>query len=144
MNHVYTRLARKTLAAAGFRGALTLTLFSAGLLLAARPAQAQYETVYYNFPEIPYGETGGPESPLTFNGTTFFGTSDRGGSESNGLVYSVPAGKPGYETNLYSFTGGSDSGHPYAAPIQAADGALYGTTIGFGTPYAGVVYRMVE
>jgi uncharacterized repeat protein (TIGR03803 family) len=143
MNHVYTRLARKTLAAAGFRGALTLTLFSAGLLLAARPAQAQYETVYYNFPEIPYGETGGPESPLTFNGTTFFGTSDRGGSESNGLVYSVPAGKPGYETNLYSFTGGSDGALPaYSAVTMGKDGVLYGTTSLGGANGCGVVWQL--
>jgi len=41
---------------------------------------------------------------------------------------------------LYNFTGGSDGGYPYAAPIEGADGNYYGTTCGVSN--AGTIYRI--
>ncbi len=45
-------------------------------------------------------------------------------------------------TVLYSFTGSSDGGDPYAGLIRDATGNLYGTTDYGGSSYAGVVYKV--
>jgi uncharacterized repeat protein (TIGR03803 family) len=45
-------------------------------------------------------------------------------------------------TVLYSFTGSSDGGDPYAGLIRDPMGNLYGTTDYGGTSYAGVVYKI--
>ena len=42
----------------------------------------------------------------------------------------------------HSFEGGADGGYPWAAPIQGADGAFYGTTAGASSAYAGTVYKI--
>src|ERR1700675_964030 len=66
--------------------------------------------------------------------------------DGNFLVAPLTGGQSGYGpvlivsptgsvTPLYSFTGGSDGGQPYAAPILGTDGNYYGvTTCGGGTP----------
>jgi uncharacterized repeat protein (TIGR03803 family) len=43
---------------------------------------------------------------------------------------------------LYSFTGGTDGGNPWAALIQDAAGNLYGTTEGGGASGGGVVFKL--
>jgi hypothetical protein len=81
-----------------------------------RPAQAQTETVLYNFTG---GSDGGePQSSLTpdgagnFYGTTYYGglTCSEQGTEGCGTVFELsPNGSGGWnETVLYSFTGGDD------------------------------------
>jgi uncharacterized repeat protein (TIGR03803 family) len=58
-----------------------------------------------------------------------------------GVVYELnPLGE---ETVLYSFTGASDGGFPYARVTLGSDGNLYGTAEAGGTGGAGVVYRLV-
>jgi uncharacterized repeat protein (TIGR03803 family) len=77
------------------------------------------------------------------------------GTDGNVYGTTVSCGTVGYGTvfvitpsgslaALYNFTGGSDGGNPYAAPIQGADGNYYGTTScggaqacpgGYGTVY---------
>ena len=66
--------------------------------------------------------------------------------DGNFLVAPITGGQSGYGpvlivspngsvTQLYSFTGGSDGGQPYASPILGADGNYYGTTVcGGATP----------
>jgi uncharacterized repeat protein (TIGR03803 family) len=60
----------------------------------------------------------------------FYGTTQEGGAHRDGTVFKVS--RSGVETTLYSFTGGSDGGGPYAGVIIDAAGNLYGTT-----PYDG-------
>jgi uncharacterized repeat protein (TIGR03803 family) len=61
-----------------------------------------------------------------------FGTTYRGGANGLGTVFKLdPAG---HETLLYSFTGGSDGGYPYAGLSIDAAGNLYGTTLAAGRP----------
>jgi len=56
----------------------------------------------------------------------FYGTTQEGGADRYGTVFKVSPN--GSETTLYSFTGGSDGGGPYAGVIIDATGNLYGTT----------------
>ena len=87
-------------------------------------------TVMHSFGLAPDGE--GPESNLIV-GTdgNFYGTTFAGGANNFGAVFKMtPAGET---TVIYSFTGGADGALPYANPIQASDGNLYGTTIQGGT-----------
>jgi uncharacterized repeat protein (TIGR03803 family) len=56
----------------------------------------------------------------------FYGTTYEGGSSQAGAVFKVTSG--GSYTTLYSFSGGSDGGYPYAPPIEGNDGNFYGTT----------------
>jgi uncharacterized repeat protein (TIGR03803 family) len=68
-------------------------------------------------------------------GTTYFG-----GAYGFGTVFKVTPG--GTETVLYSFAGGSDGEHPYAAVIQGSDGNFYGTTYQGGTGGYGTVFML--
>jgi uncharacterized repeat protein (TIGR03803 family) len=70
----------------------------------------------------------------------FHGTTNAAGSRNHGTVYRLsPAGAIVYE---HDFEGGADGGFPWAAPIQGADGAYYGTTAGASSAYAGTVYKI--
>lgn len=73
-----------------------------------------------------------------------YGTTYQGGAANAGVVYKVTP--MGQESVLYSFTGGSDGGGPYAGLIADAAGNLYGTTYGGGntncTGGCGVVYKV--
>jgi uncharacterized repeat protein (TIGR03803 family) len=86
------------------------------------------ETVLYTFPSPP-GATSVPPLPSALiQGTdgNFYGTTQGGGATGNGTVFKItPAG----ETTLYSFTGGSDGGHPTSL-IQGSDGNFYGFASG--------------
>ncbi|HEY6769840.1 MAG TPA: choice-of-anchor tandem repeat GloVer-containing protein [Candidatus Sulfotelmatobacter sp.] len=55
-----------------------------------------------------------------------YGVAGLGGSGNNGLLFKISPS--GAYSVLYEFTGGSDGFSPVAAPIQASDGNLYGTT----------------
>src|SRR5277367_6582759 len=89
------------------RGALTLFVFSALLLVTARPARAQTEVLLYNFCSQPNCADGeGPSSSLTRDAAgNFYGTTALGGANMDGTVFELsPNGTGGYsETVLYSF-----------------------------------------
>ena len=67
----------------------------------------------------------------------FYGTTSGGEACGFGTVFRIsPSGS---YTNLYSFTGGSDGGWPWAGLVQGSDGNFYGTTLGGG---AGTLFRI--
>ncbi|MGB6386580.1 MAG: choice-of-anchor tandem repeat GloVer-containing protein [Terriglobales bacterium] len=117
---------------------LTLAVFSfsAQLLVAARPAQAQTETVLYNFPgslTSPGVNGGNPQSGLTSDGAgNFYGTTLNGGASGDGVVYELsPNGSGGWnQTVLYNFCsapGCADGAYPWGPVIFDNAGNLYGT-----------------
>lgn len=70
----------------------------------------------------------------------YHGTINAAGARNHGAVYRLsPSGSIVYE---HSFEGGADGGYPESAPIQGADGAFYGTTVGASSAYAGTVYKI--
>lgn len=68
-----------------------------------------------------------PQSGLSLGiDGSFYGTTEEGGLNGKGTVFKITPG--GVLTQLYSFTDGVDSAYPWAPPIQAPDGNIYGAT----------------
>ncbi len=136
------RFGSTKLATAVICAALVLAALFA-LLLAARPAQAQTETVLYNFTG---GSDGGkPQSSLIFDGAgNLYGMTDGGGAFGAGTVFELsPNGSGGWnETVLYSFTGGADGANPIGPVMFDSVGNLYGTAQGGGANGYGVVFEL--
>jgi len=97
------------------------------------------ETVLYSF-------TGGPDGGNPYAGVIrdpsghLHGTTAYGGTPGYGVVFELDTA--GNETVLYSFTGGSDGGSPYAGVIRDSAGNLFGTTQMGGNESSGVVFKL--
>lgn len=91
-------------------------------------------TTLFNFTPTNYS----PESGLTlgFDGN-FYGAAVTGGPAHKGTVFKVSGG---VVTTLYTFTDGPDGAFPWAPPIQAPDGNIYGVTFNGTTP--GTAYKI--
>jgi uncharacterized repeat protein (TIGR03803 family) len=102
-----------------------------GSVFAVNPGAGTKQVVY----SFKGGTTDGsdPQSGLINVNGMLYGTTADGGAGSAGTVYAVDP-STGTEKILYSFTGGSDGGSPYAGLINVA-GTLYGanTLGGSGT-----------
>jgi len=139
------RFGSTKLAAATFRGALTLAVLSALLFIAARPVQAQTETVLHNF-------TGGSDganpgfSLISDHAGNLYGTTSFGGAFGAGTVFKLsPNGGGSWkETVLYSFTGGVDGANPYGPVLFDSVGNLYGTTENGGAAGGGTVFKLTH
>src|ERR1700761_5474195 len=127
------------------RGALTLVVLSALLVIAARPAQAQTEVLLYNFCSQPNCADGeGPSSSLTTDGAgNFYGTTALGGANMSGTVFELSPNKAGgySESVLYSFCSAqncADGNDPTSTVIFDGAGNLYGTACSGGANGQGV------
>jgi uncharacterized repeat protein (TIGR03803 family) len=126
-----------------------LAVLSLLLLFTARHAQAQTETILYNFTG---GSDGGDSrSRLTPDGKgNFYGTTNYGGLPGSwGTVFELSAnGNGGWtETVIYTFKGGAHGSHPlFSGVIFDSTGNLYGTTYDGGVGCApngcGTVYKL--
>jgi uncharacterized repeat protein (TIGR03803 family) len=108
-------------------------------------------TVLYTF-------TGGADGAVPYGAGlirdragNIYGTTNSGGNDSDcnasdppgcGVIFNLDAA--GTETVLYTFTGGTDGGLPFAGLIRDAKGNLYGTTSGGGSGIlpAGTVFKL--
>jgi uncharacterized repeat protein (TIGR03803 family) len=89
----------------------------------------------------------GPNGLVQGSTGNFYGTTVAGGAytgqdgDTLGTVFQISPN--GVLTNLYSFTGGSDGGWPYAGLVQGTDGNFYGTTTGYETDSGmGAVFKI--
>jgi len=125
-----------------------LTLVSAVLIVALRPAFAQTETVVHSF------VTGGkkPDGSLPFLATLLrdktgklYGTTQSGGAHNQGSIYRISFNKKGkaVEKLLYSFDY-TDGSEPYGGLIMDKSGTLYGTTVAGGTTGYGTVFKLTK
>ncbi|MGA3093625.1 MAG: choice-of-anchor tandem repeat GloVer-containing protein [Terriglobales bacterium] len=122
--------------------ALALAAISALLLIAARPAHGQTETVLYNFGGS--GDGAYPQASLVFGirgnlyGTTA-GGGVYGGPYGYGTVFAVTPS--GTEAMLYSLgANGTDGHNPEGGLLRDTKGNLYGTTWDggvYGSYYSG-------
>ena len=98
-----------------------------------------HQTVLYNFMNGTDGAN--PWAGVTLDGAgNLYGTTLYAGAAYAGNVFKLDAA--GNETVLYTFTGGSDGGIPFARVILDAAGNLYGTTSYGGAANVGVAYRL--
>jgi uncharacterized repeat protein (TIGR03803 family) len=91
-------------------------------------------TTLFNFGPTNYSPQSGLS--LAFDGY-LYGTAETGGPGHNGTVFKVGGGSL---TTLYTFTNGADGAYPWAPPIQAPDGNIYGVTFNGTTP--GTAYKI--
>ncbi|MGA2588470.1 MAG: choice-of-anchor tandem repeat GloVer-containing protein [Bryobacteraceae bacterium] len=112
----------------------------------APPATTWTETVLYSFAG---GNDGiNPRAGLVLNSSTgvLYGTTYAGGAANYGTVFSltppVPPATIWTEQVIFSFTGGTDGGHPEAGLTLASTGVLYGTTYSGGSAGWGVVFEL--
>jgi len=135
------RFGSMKLATAITRGALTLAVLSALLLIAARPAHALTESVLHSFAN---NGTDGyePYAGLAIDPKgNLYGTTHMGGPFNAGTVFKVTP--KGTETVLYSFTGGTDGAYPFfAGVVRDKAGNLYGTTSSGGVNNLGTVFKL--
>jgi uncharacterized repeat protein (TIGR03803 family) len=81
-----------------------------------------------------------PYAGLILSGNILYGTATGGGSGGNGTVFAVHTDGSGF-TNLYSFTGGSDGGYPFAGLVLSGN-TLYGAALDGGSSGAGTVFAI--
>ena len=101
---------------------------AAGLTgLGALPARAATETVLHAFTNTPDGN--GPTTSLTDVGGVLYGTTNEGGAEQQGTVFTVTTA--GAEQVVYSFAGSKKHGYAPGGLLQVGR-TLYGATYGGG------------
>jgi uncharacterized repeat protein (TIGR03803 family) len=121
--------------ASGFGTVFKLTLNAKGT--------AWTEAILYSFTGLSDG--GKPYAGLALKANLLYGTTLDGGVSSQGAVFKLTppatAGEAWTETVLYSFTGQSDGGKPYAGVIFNSAGSLFSTTGSGGSGY-GTVFEL--
>lgn len=125
---------------------VALTMLAAVVLLIAMaiPAQAQTETILYNFSGSPDGYA--PYAGPTLKGTTLYGTTANGGdSVGDGIVYAINT-TTGKETILHTFGGqvNNDGSLPYGGVAFDKQGNMYGMTLGGGQYNYGTIYKLTK
>jgi autotransporter-associated beta strand protein/uncharacterized repeat protein (TIGR03803 family) len=81
-----------------------------------------------------------PGGSLTLSGTTFYGTTSRGGADGYGNIFSVGIDGSDYQS-LYSFTGSADGGNP-GGSLTISGGTLFGITSQGGASGDGTVFAL--
>lgn len=77
---------------------------------------------------------------ISADGSTLYGTTYEGGTDFRGDIFSLST-SGGTPNTLYSFTGGTDGGHPLAG-VTLSGSKLYGTTSYFGANGDGTVFSV--
>lgn len=96
---------------------------------------------------LAFGDTGAPGGSNPASGLllgsdgNYYGTTQAGGANSLGTVYSISPG--GTLKTIYTFgTTGSDGANPGAGLVQGSNGMLYGTTLNGGSSGYGTVFQL--
>jgi len=99
-------------------------------------------TVLYSFPRIESDSGAQPNGLAQGNDGALYGTTQNGGSSSEGSVFTLTTEGNAY-TVLHNFsTSGGDGQSPQAALVEGSEGALYGTTAGGGSNGQGTVFKL--
>jgi hypothetical protein len=121
-------------------GGMLFILLSAAALPTTNASAQTLTTLYsFNFDRDGGEAFGGLISDSSGN---LYGTTPNGGPSLGGTAFELVNSSGNYtEKLLYSFTGGSDGGRPYAGLIADASGNLYGTTPQAGAG-SGTVFKI--
>ncbi|HTV63971.1 MAG TPA: choice-of-anchor tandem repeat GloVer-containing protein [Bryocella sp.] len=124
-----------------------------GVVFRMTPPPTFCRQVFCDWDEtVIYSNPGGDGPSLFYAGVVFdaagniYGASYIGGQFGNGAVYELsPSGGGNYtETNLYSFTGGSDGALSMTGVARDAAGDIYGATTQGGAYRYGTVFKLVH
>ncbi|MFC2149636.1 choice-of-anchor tandem repeat GloVer-containing protein [Candidatus Auribacterota bacterium] len=117
-----------------------LFILVCAVVLFAVPAQAGEISVLHDFS---LGSTNGwlPYGSLTLSGDTLYGMAEHGGSNSDGIIFSVDTAGDNF-TIVYNFTGGVFSGENPKGSLTLSGGKFYGMTMDGGTSDRGVVFSI--
>jgi uncharacterized repeat protein (TIGR03803 family) len=100
--------------------------------------------ILHSFNESNTNDGAYPVAGLTLSGSSLYGTTQIGGANNHGVVFSINTSGAGY-TNLYSFQDGPDGQLPDTTLALAGD-TLYGTTPGdsslVGDPNYGTIFSI--
>ncbi len=123
-----------------------------GVVFKLRPPPSFCRMVFCDWDEtVIYSNPGGNGPATLYAGVlldavgNIYSTSFFGGEFGSGAVYKLsPSGGNYTETNLYSFTGGSDGALSMTAVAMDAAGNIYGATTQGGVHGFGTVFRLVR
>ena len=97
-------------------------------------------TTLHQFGAVPNDGYSSTQPLAAINSTTFYGTTNLGGTGGDGTLYFVTS--TGSYSIVHDFAGGTtDGASPDAGVVKASDGNLYGTTSSGGVYGLGVLYR---
>jgi uncharacterized repeat protein (TIGR03803 family) len=120
-----------------------------GVLFRLHPNGTGFEALKF-FESTDLSEGGDPAGGVTqggdgrLYGALAVGGSQPGGGTAFGTVYRINPDGSGFQL-LHTFSAtGADGRQSVAAPIQASDGALYGTTYAGGGAAAGTIYQLAS
>ncbi len=102
-----------------------------------------YQVLYSFLDANPGTDGANPVAGLTAVGSTLYGTTEDGGTDNQGTIFSIHADGSGYQA-LYSFLdvdNGSDGANPLAS-LTAVGSALYGTTEDGGIDNQGTIFSI--
>jgi uncharacterized repeat protein (TIGR03803 family) len=103
------------------------------------------ESVLYSFTGVSDGAAPALGDVIFDSAGNMYGTTLMGGAYSAGTVFELtPSGSGWSESILYSFTGGSDGGYPWAGLTLDSAGNLYGTTVLGGANEGGTVFQLTS
>ena len=122
-----------------FLDLLPALIIGLGLML-ANPAAAQIFTNLHNFKAGVKTDGFNPYASLIISGSTLYGTTYGGGSNS-GVVFAIKTDGTGY-TNVYTFTSVGNDGYKPHGELLLSGNTLYGTTEAGGTHGAGNVFKV--
>ena len=97
--------------------------------------------VLYAFPGYPADGANADYATLVLIGSTLYGTTDYGGADNEGTVYSINVNGTGYQV-LHSFTGTASDGDEPVPGLTVVGSTLVGVAEAGGTANDGVVFSL--
>jgi uncharacterized repeat protein (TIGR03803 family) len=82
-----------------------------------------------------------PHAALTLISSTLYGTTERGGNDNDGIIFSIHTDGADFQV-LYSFTGGADGEYPQSALTPINSTTLVGTASQGGSDWGGTVFSI--
>jgi uncharacterized repeat protein (TIGR03803 family) len=113
---------------------------SHGLIFKIMPDGSGYTKLLdFAGPNTPWGDS--PYGDLIYDGTFFYGMTQKGGATSSGTIFKIKPDGSGY-VDLFDFVTGTTTGkYPYGT-LYSDGSCLYGTTYNGGSINAGTVFSL--
>ncbi len=99
-------------------------------------------TLLHNFNSSDPSDGANPYAPLILSGSTFYGTTETGGANNVGTIFSINTNGSGF-TLLHSFNSSDPADGTYSdAPLTLSNSTLYGTALLGGANNDGIIFSI--